>query len=77
MLKKALQQGRRRETTESVPLGYVEDCFDPRTQLEAFFAIFLHVESKVDNIAFLDHVLFAFQFETSLLPYARLRAAGN
>jgi hypothetical protein len=24
---------------EAYPLGYVEDCFDPRTKLEAFFTI--------------------------------------
>ena len=36
--KKVVQRGRRRKRTEGVPLGYVEDSFEPRTKLEAFFS---------------------------------------
>jgi hypothetical protein len=41
MLKKAVQQGRRRVETGGVPLGYVEDFDEPRTKLEDFFSILL------------------------------------
>jgi len=41
MLKKAVQQGRRRVETGGVPSGYVEDFDEPRTKLAAFFSILL------------------------------------
>jgi hypothetical protein len=41
MLKKFVQQGRRRVETGSVPLGYVEDFDEPRTKLADFFSILL------------------------------------
>jgi hypothetical protein len=43
LLKKAIQRGRRRERTGDVPSGYVEDCFEPRTKLGAFFSSLLVV----------------------------------
>ena len=39
MLKQVIQQGRRGEITGGVPSGYVEDYFDPRTQLVTCFSI--------------------------------------
>ena len=42
MLKKVVQQGRRRFETGGVPLGYVEDFDEPRTKLAAFFSIRLN-----------------------------------
>src|SRR5688500_2582037 len=39
MLKQGSQRGRRAERTADVPLGYVEDCFSPRTKLEPCFSI--------------------------------------
>jgi hypothetical protein len=40
MLKKTVQQGRRRVETGGVPLrGYVEDFDEPRTKLADFFSI--------------------------------------
>ena len=39
MLKKAVQQGRRRVETGGVPLGHVEDFEEPRTSLADFFGI--------------------------------------
>lgn len=33
------QQGRRREGTGGVPVGYVEDSVEPRTKLEGIFTI--------------------------------------
>jgi len=39
MLKKAVQQGRRRVETGGVPSGYVEDFDEPRTLLADFFSI--------------------------------------
>jgi hypothetical protein len=39
MLKKAVQQGRRRVRTGGVPQGYVEDSDEPRTKLADFFSI--------------------------------------
>jgi hypothetical protein len=39
MLKKAVQQGRRRVETGGVPLGYVEDFGELRTKLADFFSI--------------------------------------
>ncbi len=41
MLKKFIQQGRRRVETEAYPLGYVEDFDEPRTKLADFFSILL------------------------------------
>ena len=41
MLKKAVQQGRRRVETGGVPLGHVEDFEEPRTLLAGFFSILL------------------------------------
>src|SRR6185295_10677656 len=41
---KDIQRGRRRLTTEAYPLGYVEDCDEPRTTLEGFFSILLLLE---------------------------------
>jgi hypothetical protein len=41
MLKKAVQQGRRRVETGGVPSGYVEDFDEPRTKLADFFSILL------------------------------------
>ncbi len=42
MLKKAVQQGRRRAETRGVPSGgYVEDFDEPRTKLADFFSILL------------------------------------
>jgi hypothetical protein len=42
MLKKAVQQGRRRVETGGVPsVGYVEDFDEPRTKLADFFSILL------------------------------------
>ncbi|OGW49547.1 MAG: hypothetical protein A2V62_09070 [Nitrospirae bacterium RBG_19FT_COMBO_58_9] len=41
MLKQVIQQGRRREITGGVPSGYVEDYFDPRTQLGTCLSILL------------------------------------
>jgi len=42
MLKKAVQQGRRRVETGSVPsVGYVEDFDEPRTLLADFFSILI------------------------------------
>ena len=37
MLKKTVQQDRRRAETGGVPCGYVEDFDKPRTQLAGFF----------------------------------------
>ncbi len=39
MLKKSVQQGRRRIETGGVPQGYVEDFDEPRTKLAEFFSI--------------------------------------
>ena len=39
----AVQQGRRRVRTGGVPLGYVEDCDEPRTKLADFFSILLRL----------------------------------
>jgi hypothetical protein len=39
MLKKAVQQGRRRIETGGVPSGYVEDFDETRTKLAGFFSI--------------------------------------
>ena len=39
MLKKAVQQGRRRVETGGVSSGYVEDFDEPRTKLATFFSI--------------------------------------
>jgi hypothetical protein len=33
------QQGRRRVATGGIPLGYVEDCDEPRTKLRVIFSI--------------------------------------
>ena len=41
MLKMAVQQGRRRIETGSVPSGYVEDFDELRTKLADFFSILL------------------------------------
>jgi len=41
MLKKAVQQGRRRAETGGVPSGYVEGFEEPRTLLADFFSILL------------------------------------
>ena len=41
MLKKSVQQGRRRIETEAYPQGYVEDFDEPRTPLAGFFSILL------------------------------------
>ena len=42
MLKKFVQQGRRRVETGGVPSGYVEDFDEPRTKLADFFSILLY-----------------------------------
>ena len=47
MLKTVIQQGRRREITGSVPSGYVEDYFDPRTKLGIVFSIPQGVVNKM------------------------------
>jgi hypothetical protein len=44
MLKKPVQQGRRRIETGGVPSGYVEDFDEPRTPLADFFSILLDKE---------------------------------
>jgi hypothetical protein len=41
VLKKAVQQGRRRFETGGVPSGYVEDFDEPRTKLADFFSTLL------------------------------------
>ena len=41
MLKKTVQQGRRRIETEGVPSGDVEDFDESRTPLAGFFSILL------------------------------------
>ncbi len=40
------QQGRRRVATEGVPVGYVEDCDEPRTMLGAVFTSLLEAEES-------------------------------
>jgi hypothetical protein len=39
MLKKAIERGRREDTTGGVAQSYAEDCIDPRTKLGGFFSI--------------------------------------
>jgi hypothetical protein len=41
MLKKVIQRGRSEENPETYPLGYVEEFFEARTKLGAFFSILL------------------------------------
>lgn len=38
LLEKVTQQGRRQEATECVASGYIEDWFEPRMLLVAFFS---------------------------------------
>ena len=45
MLKKFVQQGRRRIEIGGVPSGYVEDFDEPRTKLADFFSIRLACDS--------------------------------
>jgi hypothetical protein len=39
MLKKPANKAAGENKPEAYPLGYVEDCFEPRTKLEGFFSI--------------------------------------
>jgi hypothetical protein len=55
MLKKAVQQGRRRIETGGVPSGYVEDFDEPRTTLADFFSILLGGFHTVQYFAHLLH----------------------
>ncbi len=87
LLKKAIQQGRRRVETGGVPLEYVEDFDEPRTKIGkrrvlarrgwaggiwAFFSSLLDVEAEVDNIRFFDDVIFTFEAKQPFLLYLRL-----
>jgi hypothetical protein len=47
MLKKAVQQGRRRIETGGVPSGYVEDFDETRTKLAGFFSILLMIVARI------------------------------
>jgi len=51
MLKKAVQQGRRRVEPEAYPLGYVEDFDEPRTTLADFFSILLEGGQRLMTIS--------------------------
>jgi hypothetical protein len=52
MLKKAVQQGRRRVETGGVPsVGYVEDFDEPRTTLAGFFSILLKSGQRLMTIS--------------------------
>jgi len=43
LLKKVSNKAAGEKEPEAYPLGYVEDCFEPRTKLEAFFSSLLVV----------------------------------
>jgi hypothetical protein len=51
MLKKSVQQGRRRVETGGVPsVGYVEDFDEPRTPLADFFSILLEESALLEKV---------------------------
>ncbi len=56
MLKKAVQQGRRRVETGGVPSGYVEDFDEPRTKLADFFSTLLILVHDGFKIRPADHL---------------------
>ncbi len=58
MLKKSVQQGRRRIETGGVPLGYVEDFDEPRTKLAGFFSILLACWRRHERISLLQRCHF-------------------
>jgi len=64
MLKKFVQQGRRRVETGGVPRGYVEDFDEPRTKLADFFSILL-VRASVFEGELRDGGLVQFAFAES------------
>jgi len=53
MLKKAVQQGRRRVESEAYPRRYIEEFDEPRTTLAGFFSI-LSEEPVLLEIIFVD-----------------------
>ena len=56
---------------EAYPLGYVEDFDEPRTKLGAFFSSRLDVEAEIDDIRFLDHIVFTFESKQSFFLHLR------
>ena len=70
MLKKAVQQGRRRvQEPEAYPLGYVEDLNDARTTLADFFSILLLRKGELGELSLLEPLLHqSRQYRTSVRP---------
>ena len=63
----------RLRTNGSIPAyaGITETLF------HRFFRAYLHIESEIHHIRFLDHILFPFEPEQPLFLYLRFRPAGH